>query len=65
MVLHVCHWMQFVPARVVGVENGADWKKPVLTLSMEKGIIHPPGSRAVLTQLEGGKLRIAGTILLE
>ncbi len=65
MVLHVCHWMQFVPARVVGVENGTDWKKPVLTLSMEKGIIHPPGSRAVLTQLEGGKLRIAGTILLE
>jgi hypothetical protein len=57
--------MQFVPARVVGVENGTDWKKPVLTLSMEKGIIHPPGSRAVLTQLEGGKLRIAGTILLE
>jgi selenocysteine-specific translation elongation factor len=64
MVLHVCHWMQFVPARVVGVENGTDWKKPVLTLSMEKGLIHPPGSRAVLTQLEGGKLRIAGTILL-
>jgi selenocysteine-specific translation elongation factor len=64
MVLHVCHWMQFVPARVTGVDNGNDWKKPILTLSLEKGLIHPPGSRAVLTQLEGGKLRIAGTVLL-
>ena len=64
MVLHVCHWMQFIPARVVGVDNGSDWKKPVLTLTLDKGLIHPPGSRAVLTQLEGGKLRIAGTVAL-
>ncbi len=64
MVLHVCHWMQFLPARVVGVENGNDWKRPILTLSLEKGVIHAPGSRAVLTQLEGGKLRIVGTALL-
>jgi selenocysteine-specific translation elongation factor len=64
MVLHVCHWMQFLPARVVGVDNGNDWKKPVLTLALEKGLIHPPGARVVLTQLEGGKLRIAGTAIL-
>ena len=47
-----------------GVDNGNDWKRPILTLSLDKGLIHPPGSRAVLTQLEGGKLRIAGTVSL-
>jgi selenocysteine-specific translation elongation factor len=64
MVLHVGHWMQYLPARVEAVENGSDWRKPKLRISMEKELVYLPGSRAVLTQLEGGKLRIVGTLLL-
>ena len=30
-----------------------------VTLSLDKPVVHPPGSRAVLMYLEGGKLRVA------
>ncbi|HSV41809.1 MAG TPA: EF-Tu/IF-2/RF-3 family GTPase [Methanomassiliicoccales archaeon] len=62
MVLHIGHWMQFQPARVEAVDNGSDWKRPVLRLSMERELVYLPGSKVVLTQLEGGKLRIVGTL---
>ena len=64
-VLHVGYWMQFVPARVEDVSMGADWRRPTLTLQLQKGLAFKPGSRAVLAQLEGGKLRVVGTVLLE
>lgn len=64
MVVHVGHWMQFVPARIEGVEAGADWRRPRLTLSLQKELAFIPESSAVLTYLEGGKLRIIGTIEL-
>ncbi|MCX6653064.1 MAG: EF-Tu/IF-2/RF-3 family GTPase [Methanomassiliicoccales archaeon] len=64
MVVHLGHWMQFIPARVVGVENGADWRRPMLELSLEKEVVHPPGARGVLMHMEGGKLRIVGTVEL-
>ncbi len=63
MVIHVGHWMQVVPARIVAM-SGDDWRHPELTLALEKELIHPPGSRAVLLYLEGGKLRIVGSIPL-
>ena len=61
MVLHLGHWMQFVPCRVEAVSDEADWRKPVLTLTLEKPLIHRPGDSAVVAYLEGGKLRVAGT----
>jgi len=64
MVVHIGHWMQFQPARVESVDNGPDWRKPTVKITMEKDLVFPPGSKAVLTQLEGGKLRIVGTIAL-
>jgi selenocysteine-specific translation elongation factor len=64
MVLHIGHWMQYQPARVEAVENGTDWRAPHLKLSLEKELVFPPGSKAVLTQLEGVKLRIVGTVTL-
>jgi len=64
MVVHLGHWMQFLPARVLSVETGPDWREAVLTLSMERPLVHPPGRSAVLTHLEGGKLRVAGTLRL-
>ena len=64
MVVSIGHWMQFLSARVVAVENGADWHNPVLTLELETPIVYKPGDTAVLHYLDGGKLRIMGTILL-
>jgi len=60
MVLHLGHWMQFLPCRVKAVSG--DVKKPKVVLTLEKPLIHYKGSRAVAHYLEGGKLRIVGTI---
>ncbi len=62
MVLHLGHWMQFVPARIDAVADDGDWRRPKLLLTLEKEIVYLPGGRAVLHYLDGGKLRIAGTI---
>ena len=64
MVLHLGHWMQFIPARVEAVQDGGDWRRPMLTLALEKDLVYLPDDRAVLHYLEGGKLRIAGHIEL-
>jgi len=62
MVLHIGHWMQFVPARIEVVKVEGDWHRPELTLKLDKALIYKPGTRAVLTYPEGGKLRVLGTI---
>jgi selenocysteine-specific translation elongation factor len=60
MVLYAGHWMQFLPTRLEKSVVGDDWRTPVLTLSMEKALVYPPGARIVLHYLEGGKLRVVG-----
>jgi len=62
MVLHIGHWMQYVPARVEAVSAEGDWHKPTLSLKLDKMLVFRPGARAVLTYPEGGKLRVVGTI---
>ncbi|TFG69371.1 MAG: elongation factor Tu [Methanomassiliicoccus sp.] len=65
MVVHVGHWMQFSPARVDDVSTeGEDWRSPTLTLTLQKDLVFKPGSRGVVAHLEGGKLRVIGTIEL-
>ena len=64
MILHVGHWMQFIPGRVESTINNGDWRKPFLTITLEKELIHFPGDHAVIMYLDGGKLRIAGTVKL-
>jgi selenocysteine-specific translation elongation factor len=64
MILHLGHWMQSLNSKVESVTDNGDWRKPTLTLSLEKEIVHRPGDTAVLLYLEGGKLRVAGTIEL-
>jgi selenocysteine-specific translation elongation factor len=65
MVIHVGHWMQFLDARVAFIDNAGDWRRPLITLRCEKELVYKPGARAILHYLEGGKLRVAGTIILE
>ncbi len=64
MVLHIGHWMQFLNSKVEEVTDEGDWRKSMLTLTLEKELVYRPGDKAVLMYLEGGKLRIAGTIEL-
>jgi selenocysteine-specific translation elongation factor len=62
MVMHVGHWTQFIPAKVDNVTDSGDLKKPTLTLTLDKPLVHRPNDKAVLMYLEGAKLRVAGTI---
>ena len=64
MILHIGHWMQFISSRVEFTADNGDWRRPTLTLVLEKELIYLPGDQAVLTYLDGGKLRIVGTIEL-
>jgi len=64
MVLHIGHWMQFVPARVQAVLPEADWHRAEVELKLDKVLIFRPGAKAVLTYPEGAKLRVVGTIEL-
>jgi selenocysteine-specific translation elongation factor len=65
MVMHVGHWTQFITAKVDAVSDSGDWKKPTLTLKLDKPVVHRPNDKAVLMYLEGAKLRVAGTIDLQ
>lgn len=64
MVVHLGHWMQFIPARIETISDDDDWRKPSLTLNLEKELVYRPGDQAVVLHLEGGKLRVAGTLEL-
>lgn len=65
MVIHVGHWMQFEPARIESVDKKSDWRNPDLVLKLQKDLVYPPGSNAIITYLEGGKLRVIGTLELK
>jgi selenocysteine-specific translation elongation factor len=63
-VLHIGHWMQFINCKLEAVTDEGDWRKPTLTLTLEKELVYRPNDNAVLMYLEGGKLRVAGTLEL-
>lgn len=65
MVLHIGHWMQFEPARVESVSYVGDSRTPDIRLRLQKDLVYLRGSKAVMTYLEGGKLRVVGTIELD
>jgi selenocysteine-specific translation elongation factor len=65
MVLYAGHWMQFLPTRLENSVVDGDWRMPILTLTMEKALVYPPGARVVLHYLEGGKLRVVGFLTID
>ncbi len=65
MVMHIGHWMQMVPCRVVSSKDDGDFRSPDLELELDTAIIHKPGDRAIMMYLEGGKLRVVGSLVLE
>ena len=62
MVIHIGHWMQVLNSKVEAVTDEGDWRKPTVTIALEKDLVYRPGDKAVLMYLEGGKLRVAGTV---
>lgn len=64
MVLYAGHWMQFLPTRLEKIVVEGDWRMPTITLTMEKALVYPPGARVVLHYLEGGKLRVVGSLII-
>ncbi len=62
--MHVGHWTQFITAKVEAASEAGDFKKPSLTLALDKPLVYRPNDKAVLMYLEGAKLRVAGTIEL-
>ena len=65
MIVHIGHWMQFEPARIDSVGPDAEWRNPGIRLKLQKDLVYHPGEKAVITHLEGGKLRIIGTMDME
>jgi selenocysteine-specific translation elongation factor len=65
MVLHVGHWMQVLNSKIEAVNNEKDWRTPKLKLTFEKEMVYRPEDTAVLMYLEGGNLRVAGTVILQ
>lgn len=59
MMLHVGHWMQILPVRVVLA--GSD-KDSEVTFELDGKMIHKSGDEGILMYYDGGKLRIVGTI---
>jgi selenocysteine-specific translation elongation factor len=64
MGVHVGHWMQFVHGKVEMVEDRDGDGRPHVTIRLDRGLVHPPCSRAIIHYLEGGKLRVMGTMRL-
>jgi len=64
MALHLGHWTQFIPSKVDTIVDKEDKRRPTLRLVLEKELVYLPGDRAVVTYLDGGRLRIVGTIEL-
>ena len=61
--IHLGHWLQLNLARITKITDTGD-KKPEMTITLEKPLVYPAGARAVLVYLDGGRLRVAGTIPL-
>jgi selenocysteine-specific translation elongation factor len=63
MVLHLGHWMQMVPCRVTSA-SGDDFRSADVVLDLDSDMIFKPGDKAIIMYLEGGKLRVAGSVVL-
>ena len=60
MMLHVGHWMQILPVRVIAA--GVD-KDSEVEFELDGQMIHKPGDKGILMYYDGGKLRVIGKIV--
>ena len=64
MVIHTGHWMQFVQGKIKSVAGDEGERRPQVTIRLDRGLVHPPGAQVVIHYLEGGKLRVMGSMRL-
>ena len=64
MVVHIGHWMQIITCRVISSSDDGDFRSPNISLKFESDLIYKPGDKAIIMYLEGGKLRVVGSIIL-
>ena len=57
-VVHLGQWMQFNSAKITAADGGH------VDIVMDKPLVHASGSEAVIHDLNGGNLRVMGTIRL-
>jgi len=62
MVVHIGYWMQYISGRISSVATDGDWHTPTLAIDLERELAHVPGTTAVIHYLDGGRLRVAGTL---
>ena len=46
------------------MDNGDDFRSAKVEFDLESDMIHKPGDKATIMYLEGGKLRVVGSIVL-
>jgi hypothetical protein len=56
--------MQMIPCRITSVDNGPDFRSAEVAFDLDSDMIHRPGDKAIIMYLEGGKLRVAGSVAL-
>lgn len=64
MVIHVGHWMQIIACRVISSNDDGDFRSPNISLKFESDLIYKPDDKAIIMYLEGGKLRVIGSMIL-
>jgi len=60
-VVHLGHWMQFIPARVTNIKKVDNNNDLSLKLSLDKAIILKKDSKMLLSDLNDDKLRVIGS----
>ncbi|MBN1682308.1 elongation factor Tu [Candidatus Bathyarchaeota archaeon] len=64
MVINVGHYMQFQMGKIIKYEQTENPLKPKLVIKLNKPITHISGNKAALMYLDGGKLRVMGSIII-
>lgn len=64
MMLHIGHWMQVIPCRVGFIDNGSDFRTAKVRLDMDLELIYKPGDTVIIMYLDGGRLRVAGSMCI-
>lgn len=49
---------------MTATDDGDDFRTATVTFEMDGEMIHKPGDKAIIMYLEGGKLRVAGSLRL-
>jgi len=64
-VVHLGHWMQFIPARVTYLEKMDNNNELLLKVSLDKAIVLKKNSKMLLSDLNDDRLRVIGSATID